>query len=918
MAEAGEQQQQQWWLPVVLAVGLMLVGPFAWLASGAGQLPDSLRVIEQAETAQALQDTLKEWREYGSIAVAVRAVRWDSAFLAAYGAFLALLAVSAGRWASRRAAVPRRLPELPAPEWWLERLAWMFRHLLRALWDAWLNLEKGRQAWWARVGWIAAGAAVAAAVLDALENYVLLEILGTPATAVPPLPSVTVSAWKYGLAYAAVAFCLLALLRSGLVRMLGELAEVLSPIWFHVLLVVGLGVALMVVAQAQDMVRRLGEIYQSAHQSGPIVGYVLCSTGWAVLSWFWTRFLLSAKFHDTPDIKEPETRWFVEWVPRLLALQVFVFCATALWTVTFDGHDAGGPDPWGPARDTLRLFGFLELWVGATVFAVLSFRRKLVSIARKGRAAAPDDRSAPVLTLGPTVPLRALLRNRNTLLFLAASSGVGVALLLGFTFAPVFSGRWVGAVGALLLSACFWMPLGSVLVIAGRTYRFAAFRWTLAAAALFSLWNDNHRLRPVPDPSPGIAADQRETVPERMKRWIDRIHEKYPHESEHTVYLVASEGGGIRAAYWTAALLSQLEKESAAVHAADPKLPLFSERLFAISGVSGGSVGATVFAGRVADGTDPAQMPDAVARVLGKDLLSPVLGSMLFPDMVQRLLPAPIFPDRAAALEMSWEAAWRSTPGSDPELMAQRFLALWAGERDLRVPALFLNATMVEAGNRVVTSNLKVRREDYPDAQDTFVFGGKGSDLRLSSAAHLSARFPYVSPGATFDQGHLVDGGYFENSGASTLEDVLNQIEIFQDPFVDPWQHFLTPVVIVITNGDVGAPEPASFLSELTIPVSTMLNARGARAVYAEASVGQRMGGTCLRYGLYETSVPLPLGWMLSDLAQQDIMGKSKVAVWKDGRAGCGQPGGACDCNRFGVAPSQPLIATDGEGGATP
>src|SRR5262249_7462795 len=50
-------------------------------------------------------------------------------------------------------------------------------------------------------------------------------------------------------------------------------------------------------------------------------------------------------------------------------------------------------------------------------------------------------------------------------------------------------------------------------------------------------------------------------------------------------YLGAAEGGGIRAAYWTAL-------ELASLHELDPE---FDRSTFAISGISGGSVGATVY-----------------------------------------------------------------------------------------------------------------------------------------------------------------------------------------------------------------------------------------------------------------------------------------------------------------------------------
>ena len=56
------------------------------------------------------------------------------------------------------------------------------------------------------------------------------------------------------------------------------------------------------------------------------------------------------------------------------------------------------------------------------------------------------------------------------------------------------------------------------------------------------------------------------------------------------MFLVTAKGGGIRAAYWTAALLTALQDAN----------PEFADHVFAVSGVSGGSVGAGVFAGLLA------------------------------------------------------------------------------------------------------------------------------------------------------------------------------------------------------------------------------------------------------------------------------------------------------------------------------
>src|SRR5205823_74659 len=131
------------------------------------------------------------------------------------------------------------------------------------------------------------------------------------------------------------------------------------------------------------------------------------------------------------------------------------------------------------------------------------------------------------------------------------------------------------------------------------------------------------------------------------------------------VIIVATEGGGMRAAYWTAVLLSKLQQAS----------PNFRDRLFAISGVSAGAGGATVFARlRRLDPTATAcreTTPDQTLmtcsrQILAHDTLDPAIGAFLYPDLVQWFLPIPFLPDRAAALEKGWESAWDDSVASDP------------------------------------------------------------------------------------------------------------------------------------------------------------------------------------------------------------------------------------------------------------
>jgi hypothetical protein len=161
----------------------------------------------------------------------------------------------------------------------------------------------------------------------------------------------------------------------------------------------------------------------------------------------------------------------------------------------------------------------------------------------------------------------------------------------------------------------------------------------------------------------------------------------------------------------------------------------------------------------------------------------------------------------------------------------------------------------------------------------------------------MSARFTYVSPAGRFPNGtHVVDGGYFENSGATTtLEIVLRIRDVCR---IKQWNNVDVKVIMISNDPRKGSsvispakpgPSPAQaqrsapvtsegeFLGDLTAPPYALLNTRDARGVYAQKAIAReqrrfKAGETeipsdtrdILYFGLRETDVPLPLGWMLS------------------------------------------------------
>jgi hypothetical protein len=428
-------------------------------------------------------------------------------------------------------------------------------------------------------------------------------------------------------------------------------------------------------------------------------------------------------------------------------------------------------------------------------------------------------------------------------------------------------------------------------------------------ALLFSLWNDNHVIR--------VAPPQEVSRPDiigSFRTWYGLAEKNDGVGALHPLFIVATEGGGIRAAYWTATVLGGIQDAN----------PNFAPHLFAISGVSGGSLGAAAFDALLAEpNPDSFKFEDKAHDILSRDFLSPTLASMLYPDLVQRFLPFPIpYFDRGRALEMGWENSWQHAMGNNR--FADSFVDLWKpGSREW-MPALFLNGTSVEKGNRIITSNLHLTNvfldaEDAADklAQHSLPATKAGCHIPLSTAAHMSARFTFVSPAGRFPDGsHIVDGGYFENSAATTALEIVTRIKDIcaNDRIVN-----VDVKVIMISNdprkGSIAiAPakpglEPpgpkrtkamttqGQFLGELTAPLYTLLNTRNARGTYAQKAIKREQrrfqaGVTAapgeteetqpatkdvIYFTLRDTNVPLPLGWMLSAAAAKTMQDQLRL-----------------------------------------
>jgi hypothetical protein len=256
----------------------------------------------------------------------------------------------------------------------------------------------------------------------------------------------------------------------------------------------------------------------------------------------------------------------------------------------------------------------------------------------------------------------------------------------------------------------------------------------------------------------------------------------------YPVLIVAAEGGGIFAAAQTALFLTRLYD----------RCPLLAHHLFAISSVSGGSLGASLvsslvkrrverpsefgLAGDDFDDTcslnDPLEgrmgpLEEKATRMLSDDHLAPVIAAGLYPDFLQRFLPYPIASlDRARALDQSIESSWENTIAGSANYFSLAFRDHWAASG--QAPMLMLNTTSVEIGEQIVIAPFE--EPGLPGRGVSFVrsfFGNHGFlskryDVSLSSAVGLSARFPGISP-----PGYVVerDKGPDGDPAGSSMED---------------------------------------------------------------------------------------------------------------------------------------------------
>ena len=226
-------------------------------------------------------------------------------------------------------------------------------------------------------------------------------------------------------------------------------------------------------------------------------------------------------------------------------------------------------------------------------------------------------------------------------------------------------------------------------------------------------------------------------------------------------------------------------------------------------------------------------------------------------------------------LERGWERSWGS-----PSTLADGLIQRW---RQRPFPLLLLNGTKVQDGCRFETSvldeSIKLTRrsqnnetlvEDclslrvFERSSDRYVRPADRSgwalassedlvdylcpnqDVRLSTAALMSARFPYVLSSGRLPKcdgstaANLVDGGYFDTSGASPVVELWDRLRPLVDAQNARKGTCVVPVFLQIDNHYAGEPSAGGRTRpwESSVPLQALGGSRNAREANARQAAG--------------------------------------------------------------------------------
>ncbi len=303
------------------------------------------------------------------------------------------------------------------------------------------------------------------------------------------------------------------------------------------------------------------------------------------------------------------------------------------------------------------------------------------------------------------------------------------------------------------------------------------FHFLLFALAFLVGMGETHYVRTFTPKGNNNNYTNRPELKKYLSAWLnDRNVSADTSASGYDIYFIMANGGASRSGYWTAAVLGKIEDSSIKYNLIDR----FSDHVFCLSGTSGGGVGVASFFGLLRNKEQKTQPIYSVSarQFLKMDYFTYTAARMLGPDFFNYIFHFSTSKDRAAALEESFEESSLKTPESLYRVPFSDTLSAFPAMQNGKVflPILCINTTRMQDGNPGVVTNLKLDSNTFNNRVDVLKLLKPDEDITLTSGAILGARFPYLSPAGRIGNNYFVDGGYFDNSGAGVVQEMIRGI----------------------------------------------------------------------------------------------------------------------------------------------
>lgn len=501
---------------------------------------------------------------------------------------------------------------------------------------------------------------------------------------------------------------------------------------------------------------------------------------------------------------------------------------------------------------------------------LLVIRRKLIEAKGESFYQQTKESVAAVEKKGVPEKAQKLLfdkEDRGYFLFFLAVSGFAFLIYL-LTIISVSFAVQIGSFPFVLIAFGVLLLLGNTVAFFSVLKHFNFHIVLIGLAYVIGLFSEPHYARLQDKKDTTVLFSQRQNVKEFFTNWINQPERKKilddPAVTSYPVFISLANGGASRSGYWVASVLSKLE---------DSTQGEFSKHLFCLSGASGGSVGNAAFFSLLRSRNelllkDTTAKPfyHAATDYLGSDFLTFTLARMLGPDVFRHIFRLSRIGDRASALGRALEnASGRRSFLYDSLAVPFSAIVTQKNQPGYSLPALCINTTRMQDASPAVISNIDLSDPAFNKRIDVLDLLDEKKDIKLSTSIVLGSSFPYVSPAGRIDTRvtvikkdgstkevtephYFVDGGYFDNSGAGVVNEMIIQLRdlLLKDSSLGKAASKVRFYILHISNDPIGNPlleKVNPFVNDLAAPLKTLVGGYGSQTLVNDQRLRNYMRG---------------------------------------------------------------------------